>query len=168
MRFRRSPRRFHRVNSRSRCNENGSSSRSSPRATTMKTDLDRELDEIFGDNLDELAVAEAGIAIGIAVQLHALRQRRGLSQAQVAELTGRSQQAISKIENPTHAGHNLATLRKVVEALGAVVDVTIVPMEDLDAYKGLHPPKPTLENVNERIAAERHVPRANVSPMPRQ
>jgi transcriptional regulator with XRE-family HTH domain len=134
----------------------------------MKTDLDRELDEIFGDDLDELAVATAGVAIEIAVQLHALRERRGLSQAQLAELTGKSQQAISKIENPTHAGHNLAALRTVVEALGGVIDVTLVPIEDLETYKELRPPKPTLEDINERLALEQSPPQANVSPMPEQ
>jgi transcriptional regulator with XRE-family HTH domain/phage-related protein len=153
---------------RSHSSESCNLSSRSTRVSIMKTDFDLELDEIFGDDSDEQAEAEAAIAIGIAVQLHALRERRGMSQAQVAERSGRSQQAISKIENPTHAGHNLATLQKVVEALGAVIDVTIVPIEDLDSYRDLYPPKPTLENINERLAAAQPVPEAKVSPLPQQ
>jgi transcriptional regulator with XRE-family HTH domain len=109
-----------------------------------------------------------GVAIDIATQFSALRERRGLSQAQVAELIGKTQQAISRIENPTHAGHNIAVLRKVVEALGAVIDVTIVPMEDLEAYQELFPPKPTIEDIHARLEAERPATEAKVSPLPQQ
>jgi transcriptional regulator with XRE-family HTH domain len=134
----------------------------------MKSAFLRELDEIFDGVVDDHEVAKWGVAIDIATQFSALRERRGLSQAQVAELVGKTQQAISRIENPTHAGHNLAVLRKVVEALGAVIDVTIVPMEDLEAYQELFPPKPTIEDIHARLEAERPATEAKVSPLPQQ
>lgn len=110
----------------------------------MKTDFERELDDIFA-NVDEHAEADARLALDIASQFAALRLRRGLSQAQVAEKLGKSQQAVSKIENPGHNGHQLARLKEAVEALDATLDVTLVPREDLDAYRAGFVAKPALD-----------------------
>lgn len=63
---------------------------------------------------------------------------------------------------------NLSELKKIVEALGAVIDITIVPLEDLDAYQALYPPKPTLENVKARLQADQWASETNVSPIPQQ
>lgn len=118
----------------------------------MKTFTD-ELEEIFGStNTQEYA--EARLALEIAVQFAALRERRGLSQRQLAERLGRTQQAVSKIENPSHAGHNLTSLKSALEALDATLDVTIVPLEDLDAYDACRPPKPALEDIRRRTLQE--------------
>lgn len=110
----------------------------------MKSDFQRELDDIFCD-LDPKVEAEAHLALDIASQFTALRLRRGLSQGQLAERLGKSQQAISKIENPNHGGHNLARLKEVVEALDATLEVTLVPREDLEAYRAVAVPKPALD-----------------------
>lgn len=110
----------------------------------MKSDFQRELDEIFSD-LDPKVEADAHLALDIASQFTALRQRRGLSQGQLAEKLGKSQQAISKIENPSHGGHNLGRLKEAVEALDATLDVTLVPREDLDAYRAEFVAKPALD-----------------------
>lgn len=110
----------------------------------MKSDFERELDDIFA-NVDEQAEAEARLALDIASQFAALRQRRGLSQAQLAEKLGKSQQAVSKIENPDHQGHNLGRLKEAVAALGASLDVTLVPNEELEAYREHAVPKPALD-----------------------
>src|SRR5688500_16981904 len=100
-----------------------------------------ELEEILGP-VDNQEYAEARLALEIAIQFAALRERRGLTQRQLAERLGRSQQAVSKIENPSHGGHNLARLKATVKALDATLDVTIVPLEDLAAYEACRPPKP--------------------------
>jgi phage-related protein len=85
---------------------------------------------------------------------------------QVIGKTGRS---IGRIENPPlGTSHNLAELKKIVEALGAVIDITIVPLEDLDNYQELYPPKPVLEDLVARLESERSVPGTKVSPMPEQ
>lgn len=110
----------------------------------MKTDFERELDDIFA-NVDEHDEAEARLALDIASQFTALRLRRGLSQAQVAEKLGKSQQAISKIENPGHNGHQLARLKEAVAALDATLDVTLIPQEDLATYRAHRRPKPALD-----------------------
>ena len=112
-----------------------------------------ELEEILG-SVDSQAYAEARLALEIATQFAALREQRGLTQRQLAERLGRTQQAVSKIENPTHAGHSLSRLKAAVAALDATLDVTIVPLEDLAAYEALRPPKPTLEAIQQRLADE--------------
>lgn len=114
----------------------------------MKTFTD-ELEEIFGP-INSPEYAEARLAVEIALQFAALRKRRGLSQQQVAERLGKSQQAVSRIENPSHGGHNLSSLKAALEAIDATLDVTIVPLEDLEAYDACRPPKPALEDVNRR------------------
>lgn len=122
----------------------------------MTTFLD-ELEEILGP-VDNQDYAEARLALEIAIQFAALRERRGLTQRQLAERLGRSQQAVSKIENPSHGGHNLARLKATVKALDATLDVTIVPLEDLAAYEACRPPKPTLEEIGLPAAHERPAP----------
>jgi transcriptional regulator with XRE-family HTH domain len=115
------------------------------------TGFEQDLDDLFGDRTSPQGVAEASLAIDIAVQFAALRERRGLSQREVAERLGRTQQAVSKIERPTHNGHNLARLKEAVAVLDAYLDVTIVPLEDAAAYEALYPPKPVLEDLGARL-----------------
>ncbi|MGH2535209.1 MAG: helix-turn-helix domain-containing protein [Thermomicrobiales bacterium] len=119
----------------------------------MATSFQQVLDEIYSETVDDASVADAELAIDIATQFRALRERRELSQRAVAKLVGRTQQAISKIENPTHSGHSLSVLKEVVTSLDAVLDVTIVPLENLDAYRSLFPVKPALENMSDRQSA---------------
>ena len=73
--------------------------------------------------------------------------RRGLTQKQVAELLGTKQQAIARLEDPTYTGHSLSMVRKYVEALGANLDVTIIPAETTGAYAAQRSPKPLLTHV---------------------
>jgi transcriptional regulator with XRE-family HTH domain len=115
----------------------------------VTTDFDRELNDSFGE-LDPQAIAEADLALDIAIQFAALRRRRGLSQKELADRLGRTQQAVSKIENPSHKGHNLARLKEAVAAMNATLDITIVPLQDAEAYQALYPPKPVLEDVSTR------------------
>lgn len=83
----------------------------------------------------------------IALQLAALRQARGLTQKQVAELLGTRQQAIARLEDPAYTGHSLSMVRKYVEALGASIRVTIVPSEAVGAYAA--PRRPQMQFVHE-------------------
>lgn len=59
-----------------------------------------------------------------ALQIRWVRADLGLTQRQLAERVGVSQQQIAKLENPD-ANPTLGTLAKVAEALGLRVDVTI-------------------------------------------
>ena len=59
-------------------------------------------------------------------------------------MLGTKQQAIARLENPSYTGHSLSMVRKYVEALGASLDVTVVPVEATDAYVAQRSPKPLL------------------------
>lgn len=64
-------------------------------------------------------------ATNVARQLYALREKRGLTQAELARRIGTNQQAISRLENPHYKGYTVAFLQKVVEALGGKIKITI-------------------------------------------
>lgn len=67
----------------------------------------------------------------IAAQLVALRKRRGLSQKEVAQVTGTQQPAISRSEQADYQNWSFNTLRKTAEALDARLQVLIEPAEDV-------------------------------------
>jgi DNA-binding XRE family transcriptional regulator len=65
----------------------------------------------------------AGRAIRLAIELRALREKKGLSQRQLAELVGTTQSAIARLEGG-RISPSLPTLDRVAAALGAEVTVT--------------------------------------------
>jgi DNA-binding XRE family transcriptional regulator len=72
---------------------------------------------------------KAGRAIRIASEIRALREKKGLSQRQLAELVGTTQSAIARLE-AGNVSPSLPTLDKIAAALGAEVSLTIVDMND--------------------------------------
>ena len=77
--------------------------------------------------------AEANEAWDMVIDLVKLREARGLTQAQLAEMVGTKQQNIARIENPAYEGHSLSLLRRVARALGMVVHVEFIPPEQVVA-----------------------------------
>jgi predicted transcriptional regulator len=65
----------------------------------------------------------AGRAIRLATELRALREKKGLSQRQLAELVGTTQSAIARLEGG-RISPSLPTLDRIAAALGAEVTVT--------------------------------------------
>jgi ribosome-binding protein aMBF1 (putative translation factor) len=74
----------------------------------------------------------AGRAIRIAMEIHALREKRGLSQRELAELLGTTQSAVARLE-AGNVSPSLPTLEKVAEALGVELVVSFVDMNGLIA-----------------------------------
>jgi transcriptional regulator with XRE-family HTH domain len=111
---------------------------------TEKTNFDRYLERKLQDADFRARFEAADQAWDIALQLAALRQARGLTQKQVAELLGTKQQAIARLEDPAYSGHSLSMVRRYVEALGASLDVTVVPRETSDTYAAQRGAKPLL------------------------
>ena len=68
-----------------------------------------------------------GRRLEAALQITKLREAHGLTQEQLAERVGTTQQTISRLESATYRGHSLRTLRRIAEALDAEVVVTLVP-----------------------------------------
>ena len=94
-----------------------------------KTNFDAYLDEQLKDAGFAERFKKVGIAWDLAVQLAALRLHAGLSQKDLARKLNTSQQQISRLESPSYEGHSLSMLRRVAEALGATVHVSLVPAQ---------------------------------------
>lgn len=68
---------------------------------------------------------------GIAWQIRANREGRGLSQRQLAERIDTHQSAVSRLEDPEHGGHTLPTLLKLAQAFDCALLVKFVPYSHL-------------------------------------
>jgi transcriptional regulator with XRE-family HTH domain len=85
--------------------------------------LEEELkDPDFGERF-----RKAGEGWDVALRLASLREKRGLSEKELARRVGMSQQQISRLELPSYEGDSLTMLRRVAEALGATIHVGIQP-----------------------------------------
>jgi DNA-binding XRE family transcriptional regulator len=65
-------------------------------------------------------------ALMLAMKIAKLREKKGLSQQQMAKLMGTSQQAVSRIESGEYEGFTLKTLEKIAEATGTKVKIEFV------------------------------------------
>ena len=65
-------------------------------------------------------------ALMLAIKISELREKKGLSQQQLAKLMGTSQQAISRIESGEYEGFTLKTLEKIAESTGMRVKIEFV------------------------------------------
>ena len=65
-------------------------------------------------------------ALKLAMKIAKLREKKGLSQQQMAKLMGTSQQAVSRIESGEYEGFTLKTLEKIAEATGMRVKIEFV------------------------------------------
>jgi transcriptional regulator with XRE-family HTH domain len=107
----------------------------------MKTNFDSYLDAQLRDPGFAARFARAGEAWDIALQIAAAREKAGLSQRELAERVGTTQQQISRLESPNYEGHSLSMLRRVAQALDARVRFSFEPIgslsvaEDAPAYK---------------------------------
>ena len=90
-----------------------------------KTNFDRYLEEQLKDSAFAARFQKAGEAWDVALQIAALRNEAGISQAELAKQVGTTQQQISRLESPSYEGHSLSMLRRVAEVLGAKVYVRI-------------------------------------------
>jgi len=90
-----------------------------------KTNFDKYLEAQLKDPKFAERFQEAGEAWDVALQIAALRNEAGMSQAELAKKAGTAQQQISRLESPSYEGHSLSMLRRIVEILGARVYVKI-------------------------------------------
>ena len=91
----------------------------------LKTNFDAYLEEQLKDKGFAERFKKAGEAWDVAIRLASLREKTGLSQKELAKRVGTSQQQISRLESPSYEGHSLSMLRRVADALGAIVRVEI-------------------------------------------
>jgi DNA-binding XRE family transcriptional regulator len=65
-------------------------------------------------------------ALKLAMKIAKLREKKGLSQQQMAKLMGTSQQAVSRIESGEYEGFTIKTLEKIAVATGTRVKIEFV------------------------------------------
>lgn len=68
--------------------------------------------------------------IQIAQQIYDMRQERGLTQKQLAEIMGTTQSVISRLENTDYESERLETLHKIAAALECHLEVRFVPKSE--------------------------------------
>ena len=84
------------------------------------------LDDYLAEQIQDAEFKAAWDALEPAYQLARLRIQRGLTQAQLAELVGTKQPSIARLESG-RTEPKVSFLRKVAEAMGAELVVTVVP-----------------------------------------
>ena len=77
---------------------------------------------------DRLIMVTVGPVLSARVHIRNRREEFGISQQQLANAVGVSQQAIAKIESPD-ANVRLETLERVAAALGLEVDLNLIPRQ---------------------------------------
>jgi len=90
-----------------------------------KTNFDKYLDEQLKDKDFAARFTKAGETWDVALKLATLRKESGLSQKELAQRVGTTQQQISRLESPSYEGHSLSMLRRVAGFLGATVHVEL-------------------------------------------
>src|SRR3989442_10224576 len=92
-----------------------------------KTNFDRYLAEQMEDPAFAARFKDAGEAWDLALQLAALRDQAGLSQAELARKLKTTQQQISRLNSPGYEGHSPTMHRRMAKALRARVRVVLEP-----------------------------------------
>lgn len=62
----------------------------------------------------------------VARQIHALREKAGLTQAALAKLLGTTASVICRLEDADYEGHSLTMLRRIAAALDRRVEIRFV------------------------------------------
>lgn len=72
-------------------------------------------------------MVQSNLTEGIAFQIKATRNARNLTQARLAELSGMTQNNLSRLEDPDYGKHTLSSLKRIAEALDVALAVRFVP-----------------------------------------
>jgi transcriptional regulator with XRE-family HTH domain len=92
---------------------------------------DNALRNEFMDLEYRQAYAEDYLNTYVATQIQVLREQRGLSQQELAELIGTKQPGISRLENINHSSWKTETLKKIADALGVRLKISFETYGDL-------------------------------------
>lgn len=97
----------------------------------MKMDFNQFIQEKLRDQDFARDYYHQAAYFRLADELILLRKKRGLTQKELAEKAGTTQAVVSRLENVSvHA--SLESVLKLAEALDAVVEFNLVPLEELE------------------------------------
>ena len=80
--------------------------------------------DLLADEEFRCGYAESFLNTFVAAQIKAIREQRGLTQAQLAEKIGSKQAGISRLENVNYSAWKTETLRKLARALNVRLKIT--------------------------------------------
>jgi transcriptional regulator with XRE-family HTH domain len=69
---------------------------------------------------------------GIALQIQLLRKRETWSQKKLGEITGKKQNAITRLEDPSYGKFTITTLLELAKAFDVALSVKFVPFSELE------------------------------------
>lgn len=91
----------------------------------------REVIAALADKAYRDAYVAAEINTTLPFQIRATRDKRGLTQADLAARTGQDQRTISQFENPNYGKLTLTSLKRLASALDVALVVRLVPFSEL-------------------------------------
>jgi transcriptional regulator with XRE-family HTH domain len=93
-------------------------------------DLNSQISEKFKEKNFEKNYLRTATFYKLADELLLLRKKRGYSQKELAEKAGTTQAVVSRLENASVKA-SLESVVNFAEALNALVDIHLVPLEDI-------------------------------------
>ena len=87
---------------------------------------------VKGDAQRKASVEAERVNAQIARTIHDVRVQAGLTQAELAELVGTTQSAISRLEDSDYEGHSLSMLNRIASALNRKITVVMTPVDAED------------------------------------
>jgi transcriptional regulator with XRE-family HTH domain len=77
------------------------------------------------------AFVSSRVSNTLALQIRAMREERGWSQAHLAKLLGTSQNAVYRLESPQYGRYNITTLRRLASIFDVGLAVWFIPFSKL-------------------------------------
>ena len=91
-------------------------------------DVGAILERIIGDDPElRRRIEQETVSSHVASLIYEARERARLTQGELAKLVGTTQSAIARLESADYRGHSLSMLVRIASALGASVEVRLVP-----------------------------------------
>lgn len=98
------------------------------KAMKTTTDALKMLDELIGDDPQlRDSIAEEASKQHVARLIYSARADACLTQTELARRVGTSQSVIARLEDADYGGHSLSMLRRIADALGLTVVISLCP-----------------------------------------
>ncbi|EAY56142.1 MAG: putative transcriptional regulator, XRE family [Leptospirillum rubarum] len=132
--------------------------------------MNSNIPEIWND-LDDKEYRDASVSANIfswiAYQIRELREQRGLTQTDLANLLGKRQSVVSRLESSGEKGLSLKTLLELASALDTALVLKFVPFSRfLREYEDVSPEAMKVESYIVDKALNAHHPRMWTGPFP--
>jgi len=101
------------------------------------TDALEAISKRYGFEQDDEEVAKFREQLEVSQLIYDARNKAGLSQKELADLTGTRQSVISRLEDADYEGHSLPMLRKIAQALNKRIELRFVPLEPDNIENGI-------------------------------